>query len=128
MVRQFHYTIWPDHGVPDTTQSLIQFVRTVRDFTNRTNSPGISVVHCRYSSARLDLLHQTCLSAHTSIISCDFVFSLSAGVGRTGTFIVLDRVLQQLDRNCTVDIYGCVFDLRLHRSYMVQTEVGVALI
>nr|ACN64933.1 protein tyrosine phosphatase [Danio rerio] len=98
MVRQFHYTIWPDHGVPDTTQSLIQFVRTVRDFINRTNSPGISVVHC------------------------------SAGVGRTGTFIVLDRALQQLDRNCTVDIYGCVFDLRLHRSYMVQTECQYAYI
>lgn len=48
----------------------------------------------------------------------------SAGVGRTGTFIVLDRVLQQLDTKDTVDIYGSVFDLRLHRSHMVQTEVG----
>lgn len=49
---------------------------------------------------------------------------VSAGVGRTGTFIVLDRVLQQLDAKDTVDIYGSVFDLRLHRSHMVQTEVG----
>lgn len=49
----------------------------------------------------------------------------SAGVGRTGTFIVLDRVLQQLDSKDTVDIYGSVFDLRLHRSHMVQTEVGL---
>ncbi|XP_016117084.1 receptor-type tyrosine-protein phosphatase beta-like [Sinocyclocheilus grahami] len=97
-VRQFHYTIWPDHGVPETTQSLVQFVRTVRDYIDRTTSPGVTVVHC------------------------------SAGVGRTGTFIVLDRVLQQLDRNCTVDIYGCVFDLRLHRSYMVQTEAQYAYI
>lgn len=48
---------------------------------------------------------------------------VSAGVGRTGTFIVLDRVLQQLDSRDTVDIYGSVFDLRLHRSHMVQTEV-----
>uniref|UniRef100_A0A9J8AXI2 protein-tyrosine-phosphatase n=1 Tax=Cyprinus carpio carpio TaxID=630221 RepID=A0A9J8AXI2_CYPCA len=97
-VRQFHYTIWPDHGVPETTQSLVQFVRTVRDYIDRTTSPGVTVVHC------------------------------SAGVGRTGTFIVLDRVLQQLDRNCTVDIYGCVFDLRLHRLYMVQTESQYAYI
>ena len=50
---------------------------------------------------------------------------VSAGVGRTGTFIVLDRVLQQLDSRDTVDIYGGVFDLRLHRSHMVQTEVGL---
>lgn len=52
---------------------------------------------------------------------------VSAGVGRTGTFIVLDRVLQQLDTKDSVDIYGSVFDLRLHRSHMVQTEVGFHL-
>ena len=48
---------------------------------------------------------------------------VSAGVGRTGTFIALDRVLQQLDSKGTIDLYGCVFDLRLHRQHMVQTEV-----
>ncbi|XP_026863299.2 receptor-type tyrosine-protein phosphatase beta [Electrophorus electricus] len=92
IVRHFHYTVWPDHGVPDTTQSLIQFVRTVRDYMDRVVNSGPAVVHC------------------------------SAGVGRTGTFIVLDRALQQLDSRATVDIYGCVFELRLHRSHMVQTE------
>lgn len=49
---------------------------------------------------------------------------ISAGVGRTGTFIALDRVLQQLDSKGTIDLYGIVFDLRLHRQHMVQTEVG----
>ncbi|KAL1247087.1 hypothetical protein QQF64_022463, partial [Cirrhinus molitorella] len=92
VVRQFHYTVWPDHGVPEITQSLIQFVRTVRDYINRTPFSGATVVHC------------------------------SAGVGRTGTFIALDRVLQQLDTRETVDIYSVVFDLRLHRTHMVQTE------
>ncbi|XP_060740643.1 receptor-type tyrosine-protein phosphatase beta-like [Tachysurus vachellii] len=91
-VRQFHYTVWPDHGVPESTQSLVQFVRTVRDYINRTPGTGPSIIHC------------------------------SAGVGRTGTFIILDRVLQQLNCKDTVDIYGAVFDLRLHRSHMVQTE------
>ncbi|XP_057185222.1 receptor-type tyrosine-protein phosphatase beta-like isoform X3 [Triplophysa rosa] len=92
VVRQFHYTVWPDHGVPEITQSLIQFVRTVRDYVNRTPFSGATVVHC------------------------------SAGVGRTGTFIALDRILQQLDTRDTVDIYSVVFDLRLHRTHMVQTE------
>uniref|UniRef100_A0A8C1MS53 protein-tyrosine-phosphatase n=1 Tax=Cyprinus carpio TaxID=7962 RepID=A0A8C1MS53_CYPCA len=92
VVRQFHYTVWPDHGVPEITQSLIQFVRTVRDYINRTPFSGATVVHC------------------------------SAGVGRTGTFIALDRVLQQLDTRDAVDIYSVVFDLRLHRTHMVQTE------
>lgn len=53
---------------------------------------------------------------------------VSAGVGRTGTFIVLDRVLQQLDTRDVLDIYGSVFDLRLHRSHMVQTEVRLRCI
>lgn len=35
----------------------------------------------------------------------------------------MDRVLQQLDSKGTIDLYGCVFDLRLHRQHMVQTEV-----
>ncbi|XP_012296758.2 receptor-type tyrosine-protein phosphatase beta isoform X1 [Aotus nancymaae] len=92
LIRHFHYTVWPDHGVPETTQSLIQFVRTVRDYINRSPGAGPTVVHC------------------------------SAGVGRTGTFIALDRILQQLDSKDTVDIYGAVHDLRLHRVHMVQTE------
>lgn len=52
------------------------------------------------------------------------VFFSSAGVGRTGTFIALDRILQQLDSKDTVDIYAAVHDLRLHRVHMVQTEVS----
>lgn len=52
------------------------------------------------------------------------MFFSSAGVGRTGTFIALDRILQQLDSKDTVDIYAAVHDLRLHRVHMVQTEVG----
>ena len=52
LIRHFHYTVWPDHGVPETTQSLIQFVRTVRDYINRTPGAGPTAVHCRYSAPR----------------------------------------------------------------------------
>ncbi|XP_062299423.1 receptor-type tyrosine-protein phosphatase beta isoform X2 [Scomber scombrus] len=92
VLRHFHYTVWPDHGVPESTQSLIQFVRTVRDYVDRSPGTGATVIHC------------------------------SAGVGRTGTFIALDRVLQQMDSKGTIDLYGSVFDQRLHRQHMVQTE------
>lgn len=50
--------------------------------------------------------------------------SLSAGVGRTGTFIAIDRLIFQIERENTVDVYGTVHDLRMHRPLMVQTEVG----
>lgn len=52
LLRHFHYTVWPDHGVPETTQSLIQFVRTVRDYINRSPGAGPTVVHCRYGNMR----------------------------------------------------------------------------
>ncbi|CAB3404167.1 unnamed protein product [Caenorhabditis bovis] len=46
----------------------------------------------------------------------------SAGIGRTGAFIVIDCMLERLRYENTVDIYGCVTNLRTQRSYMVQTE------
>jgi cadherin 5 type 2 (VE-cadherin) len=52
----------------------------------------------------------------------------SAGVGRTGTFIALDRLLQQFDKlpyNDYLDIYGTVLDMRRCRDKMVQTEVSL---
>jgi len=46
----------------------------------------------------------------------------SAGVGRTGAFIVIDSMLERLKHEKTVDIYGHVTCLRSQRNYMVQTE------
>ncbi|CAH1184278.1 unnamed protein product [Phyllotreta striolata] len=46
----------------------------------------------------------------------------SAGVGRTGCFIVIDSMLERLRHEKTVDIYGHVTCLRAQRNYMVQTE------
>lgn len=46
----------------------------------------------------------------------------SAGVGRTGAFIVIDVQLERLRYENTVDIYGCVAAIRSQRNYMVQTE------
>ena len=47
----------------------------------------------------------------------------SAGVGRTGTFIVLDQLLQKLEANAlTLDVYGTVLKLRGCRPLIVQAE------
>nr|XP_032836820.1 receptor-type tyrosine-protein phosphatase beta-like isoform X2 [Petromyzon marinus] len=89
----FHFTAWPDHGVPDTTDSLTNFVRLFRTHVNTTNKGGPIVVHC------------------------------SAGVGRTGTFISLDHLLQDIDKKPEIDIYGIVHDMRMSRVLMVQTEM-----
>ena len=44
IVTQYHYTIWPDHGVPEYPTSLLHFVRKVM-VSNPPNS-GPIVVHC----------------------------------------------------------------------------------
>lgn len=47
----------------------------------------------------------------------------SAGVGRTGTFVALSRLLQQLEEEQMVDVFNAVYALRLHRPLMIQTPV-----
>lgn len=57
------------------------------------------------------------------MVTCDDDVCYSAGVGRTGTFIALDRLLQHIHDHEFVDILGLVSDMRSHRMSMVQTEV-----
>lgn len=47
----------------------------------------------------------------------------SAGVGRSGTFIVIDCMLARIQSEQTIDIYNYVRYLRTRRMFMVQTEV-----
>lgn len=46
-VKHFHFTVWPDHGVPLNTEILIQFRGLVRQHIERQVSSAPTVVHCR---------------------------------------------------------------------------------
>uniref|UniRef100_A0A4W5PFH3 protein-tyrosine-phosphatase n=1 Tax=Hucho hucho TaxID=62062 RepID=A0A4W5PFH3_9TELE len=89
-VRQFQFTAWPDHGVPEYPTPFLAYLRRVK----ACNPPdaGPVIAHC------------------------------SAGVGRTGCFIVIDAMLERIRHERTADIYGHVTLMRSQRNYMVQTE------
>ncbi|ELU03354.1 hypothetical protein CAPTEDRAFT_190589 [Capitella teleta] len=44
------------------------------------------------------------------------------GMGRTGVFIAVDRLLQQIETGQKIDIYGTVSEMRKHRVLMVQSQ------
>ncbi|KFP28386.1 Receptor-type tyrosine-protein phosphatase O, partial [Colius striatus] len=91
-VMHFNYTAWPDHGVP-TANAAESILQFVQMVRQKSaKSKGPMIIHC------------------------------SAGVGRTGTFIALDRLLQHIRDHEFVDILGLVSDMRSYRMSMVQTE------
>ena len=47
----------------------------------------------------------------------------SAGVGRTGTFIAVDAMIQRLKEKDDLDIYNFVTQMRTKRTFMVQNLV-----
>lgn len=63
-------------------------------------------------------------SAHACARVCVCViWTCSAGVGRTGTYIGIDAMMEGLEAEGRVDIYGYVVRLRRQRCLMVQVEV-----
>ena len=44
-MKQFHFTVWPDHGVPEYPTALLAFRRRVRAYNPADAGPLI--VHCR---------------------------------------------------------------------------------
>ena len=68
----------------------------------------------------LNALVLECVGGHYVYV---FPHLCSAGVGRTGTFITIDHVLEQRETEGVVDIPGVIQRLRQQRTTMVQTLV-----
>lgn len=62
-ILHFHYTTWPDFGVPESPASFLNFLFKVRESGSLNPEHGPVVVHC------------------------------SAGIGRSGTFCLVDTCL-----------------------------------
>ncbi|CAG9537182.1 unnamed protein product [Cercopithifilaria johnstoni] len=91
-VKHLHYMAWPDFGVPECAAGLVHFVRLFRTRLPPSPNNKPTIVHC------------------------------SAGVGRSGTFIALDRLIQCVAKTLPLDVFGIVYEMRLDRCHMVQNE------
>ncbi|GMT15485.1 hypothetical protein PFISCL1PPCAC_6782, partial [Pristionchus fissidentatus] len=92
-LTHMHYQAWPDFGVPDHPHGILRLARLFRRKLPHDAQNKPVVVHC------------------------------SAGVGRSGTFMALDRLLYDLAVGRPLDIFGTVRDMRMERTMMVQNEV-----
>uniref|UniRef100_A0AAX7TF50 Receptor-type tyrosine-protein phosphatase C n=1 Tax=Astatotilapia calliptera TaxID=8154 RepID=A0AAX7TF50_ASTCA len=68
------------------------------------------------------------VNAFKNFFSGPIVVHCSAGVGRTGTYIGIDAMMEGLESEGRVDIYGYVVRLRRQRCLMVQVEAQYILI
>ncbi|VDI09962.1 tyrosine-protein phosphatase non-receptor type 11 [Mytilus galloprovincialis] len=94
-IYHYHFLPWPDYGVPGDPGSVLNFLNIVNTKQDSIKEAGPVVVHC------------------------------SAGIGRTGTFIVIDIILNQIKLfglECEIDIQKTIQMVRSQRSGMVQTE------
>lgn len=93
-IYHFHYTTWPDFGVPDSPASFLNFLYKVRESGALGADQGPAVVHC------------------------------SAGIGRSGTFSLVDTCLVLMEKRkdpSSVDIKSILLDMRKYRMGLIQT-------
>nr|XP_009290704.1 tyrosine-protein phosphatase non-receptor type 6 isoform X2 [Danio rerio]CBX19677.1 TPA: protein tyrosine phosphatase, non-receptor type 6 [Danio rerio] len=94
-IWHFQYLSWPDHGVPQEPGGVLSFLDQVNRKQEELRSSAPIVIHC------------------------------SAGIGRTGTIVVIDMLIDSIDAkglDCDIDIQKCIMMVRDQRSGMVQTE------
>ncbi|XP_042676135.1 receptor-type tyrosine-protein phosphatase C isoform X7 [Centrocercus urophasianus] len=103
----------------------------------RERTSGRDVTHIQFTSwpdhgvpedPHLLLKLRRRVNALSNFFSGPIVVHCSAGVGRTGTYIGIDAMLEGLDAEGRVDVYGYVVKLRRQRCLMVQVESQYILI
>ncbi|XP_065178463.1 tyrosine-protein phosphatase non-receptor type 12-like [Sycon ciliatum] len=98
VLRHFHFRTWPDHGVPTSSEPIVELIQMIRDHQPR-NDPPI-VVHCSAGCGRTG-----------TVIAVDYAWQLLEN-GLDTNFYLPDIVAQ----------------MRRHRISLVQTKEQYVLI
>ncbi|XP_026639355.1 tyrosine-protein phosphatase non-receptor type 2 isoform X8 [Microtus ochrogaster] len=90
-ISHFHYTTWPDFGVPESPASFLNFLFKVRESGSLNPDHGPAVIHC------------------------------SAGIGRSGTFSLVDTCLVLMEKGEDVNVKQVLLNMRKYRMGLIQT-------
>ncbi|XP_076992163.1 tyrosine-protein phosphatase non-receptor type 2 isoform X2 [Tamandua tetradactyla] len=90
-ISHFHYTTWPDFGVPESPASFLNFLFKVRESGSLNPEHGPAVIHC------------------------------SAGIGRSGTFSLVDTCLVLMEKGDDINIKQILLNMRKYRMGLIQT-------
>ena len=130
-MTQFHFTSWPDHGVPEYAGPILNYLCRMK--SQMKLSWGPTLVHCRSAIARVGngvLVRvstlKICVLLGGFCHPVEYISLCSAGVGRTGTLIAIDVALEQAAKEHVVDIPAIVTKMRRQRMKMVQNSVREA--
>lgn len=94
-VIHFHYTTWPDFNVPKSPRAFLNFLFAVRSSGALERDVGPPVIHC------------------------------SAGIGRSGTFCLVDTCLILIEQNGNarnVSVRSVLMNMRRYRMGLIQTS------
>ena len=95
IIKQFHFVMWPDFGVPLEPSCFLEFLDEIKTSSILDDAETPAVVHC------------------------------SAGIGRSGTFCLVDSVLELAHEADVVvddiDPHSMLLAMRKHRCGLIQT-------
>ncbi|XP_058890762.1 receptor-type tyrosine-protein phosphatase C isoform X2 [Acipenser ruthenus] len=125
---------YPDYIVRKLTIKKLCSAQIIKENVN--NSERV-VTHIQFTSwpdhgvpdnPQLLLKLRRRVNSFTNVFSGPIVVHCSAGVGRTGTYMGIDAMIEGLEAEDCVDVYGYVVRLRRQRCLMVQVETQYILI
>ena len=112
-VRHYHYLQWKDFNAPEHAPGMLRFIKRI----NEQHKKSKLVESNDPISGGMENATSSTSSLPPIVVHC------SAGVGRSGTLIAIDSLMEQLKEEGQISIYKTVCELRHQRNYLVQSVV-----